>query len=813
MKRSVRLSKMALIEFLLLGWLALALVVVLYFMGLFEDGATLYDFGHVTLDWITIFLAYFLLAFLYLGIRHLQSRGEIPGGAARMGEAELDFVAYALEHPAGSVTEGAAMAEFLPAILGHVHAVAHGDGATLELIDGGVIQQGLGAGNAQPYQGLRQPAGGLVAVAMQTGETVNLPDIIRDPRAKQGPPMPADVKSLLVVPIKHGQKTLGVFRFFSRHGSHFGGRTPDVLKLIGSYTGATIWRSHDTTKQRDLMAEHMAALTTAQDARNRLEKLAEQIQSVYWVVDAKREKLLFVNDVYETLWGQTVESLTNNPGSWLGAVHPEDRPGVEAMLPKQAEGGYDVEYRVVRPDKSVVWIRERAFPILGDDKKLLAIASLAEDVTELRGTQYELQNLRQRLEYGLERGPMVFYAARPGGDYGLNFVSQNAENVLGHPARTFVDEPTFWSAHLHADDQTRVFEAFPKLFEKGSLVQEYRFLHKDGTYRLLRDDMHLLRTAEGEPIEIVGYWLDITDRKRAEEGLAYSLNRIKELQESRTRLLNTIAHDLASPLTPIGLQVELLQMSMPQASDKQKKSLEILLRNVAHMQRLVEDLKDLARLEAGQLKIDPKDSELTGIVQKAVDSFHETAKERGLSLAPKIPPSTVPVHADEQRITQVVFNFLTNALKFSPPGGSIAVEMTSDASQATVRVRDQGRGLSPEEIGRLFQPFSQVHDRSQMKEKGTGLGLFICKGLIEKHGGRIWAESQGHGKGSTFAFTIPLRGAVLPNAPAPPQGGTPLPSVPTPSTGAPREEPIPAKPSKRPRAAAATKARKPRSSK
>ncbi|HLE47731.1 MAG TPA: ATP-binding protein, partial [Candidatus Thermoplasmatota archaeon] len=283
---------------------------------------------------------------------------------------------------------------------------------------------------------------------------------------------------------------------------------------------------------------------------------------------------------------------------------------------------------------------------------------------------------------------------------------------------------------------------------------------------------------------------------------------IKELQESRTRLLNTIAHDLASPLTPIGLQVELLQMSMPQATEKQKKSLEILLRNVAHMQRLVEDLKDLARLEAGQLKIDPKDTELTGIVQKAVDSFQESAKERGLALGGKIAASAAPVHADEQRLTKVVFNFLTNALKFSPPGGTITVDMTSDASQATVRVRDQGRGLSPEEIGRLFQPFSQVHDRSQMKEKGTGLGLFICKGLIEKHGGRIWAESQGHGKGSTFAFTLPLKGAALPNAPAPPQSGTPLPATPTPSQ--PATAGTPARPARGPRAPS-TKPRKPRS--
>ncbi|HLE47691.1 MAG TPA: GAF domain-containing protein, partial [Candidatus Thermoplasmatota archaeon] len=322
-------SKTGLIEFLLLGWLALALVVALYFLQQFEPNANLGVYGPVTLNWVTILLAYFLLAFFYLGIRHLQARGELPGGASRFGAAELDFVSYALEHPAGAVAEGEPMAAFLPAVLRHAHALAHAEGATLSLIDGGVIVNGLGAGNAEPYQGLRQPAGGIVGVVMQTGQPVYLPDIIRDARAKQGPPMPADTKSLLVVPIRHGQRTMGVMRFFSKHGNAFSGRAPEFLTLVGSYVGAVIWRSHDTAKQRDLMAEHVAHLNAAEESRARLEILATQVPAVYWVVDAKREKLLFVNDAYERAWGQTVESFTNNPTSWLGAVHPEDRAGIE----------------------------------------------------------------------------------------------------------------------------------------------------------------------------------------------------------------------------------------------------------------------------------------------------------------------------------------------------------------------------------------------------------------------------------------------------------------------------------------------------
>jgi histidine kinase len=147
--------------------------------------------------------------------------------------------------------------------------------------------------------------------------------------------------------------------------------------------------------------------------------------------------------------------------------------------------------------------------------------------------------------------------------------------------------------------------------------------------------------------------------------------------------------------------------------------------------------------------------QLEELVRHAVDSFRATYAEKSVVLEADV-TGRMPVKADAQRLTQVLFNFLTNALKFTPEGGRVRVVARADAEQAEVGVHDSGRGLTQREIDQLFKPFSQVHDPKETKEKGTGLGLYICKGIVEEHGGRVWVESDGRGKGSRFAFSVPL---------------------------------------------------------
>lgn len=227
----------------------------------------------------------------------------------------------------------------------------------------------------------------------------------------------------------------------------------------------------------------------------------------------------------------------------------------------------------------------------------------------------------------------------------------------------------------------------------------------------------------------------------------------------RLQLLNTVAHDLAAPLTPMKLQLFMLQREGAMTP-----RLETVQRNLTHLERLVGDVRDLSKMESGHLSLRMRDVDLANLANAAAGAFSEPARAKGLSVVVDVEHS-IPLNADPDRLNQVLYNLITNAVKFTPPGGSVSVSAHLEGAnaRASLKVSDTGRGLTTEEMGRLFKPFSQVHDPSEVSEKGTGLGLYIARGIVEAHQGRIWVESRGHGAGSTFGVEIPV--APVPTPP------------------------------------------------
>jgi signal transduction histidine kinase len=241
-------------------------------------------------------------------------------------------------------------------------------------------------------------------------------------------------------------------------------------------------------------------------------------------------------------------------------------------------------------------------------------------------------------------------------------------------------------------------------------------------------------------------------------------NLMDELRnEELVQFLNNAAHDLASPLTPIKLQLAILDATgIQEMGEKQRTALEVVARNIEHMGMLVQDVKDASRLQAGKLQVFPEPVDVAVLARHAVETFYEQAKEAGVRLDTKASVEGLPIMGDKGRLNQVLYNLINNAIKFTPEDGNVRVEMHERDGKAYVLVRDTGLGLTQDDIDHLFQPFSQVHDAAQ-KKKGSGLGLYICKGILEAHGGRVWCESPGRGQGSTFAFQIPLRQEVTGN--------------------------------------------------
>jgi signal transduction histidine kinase len=245
-------------------------------------------------------------------------------------------------------------------------------------------------------------------------------------------------------------------------------------------------------------------------------------------------------------------------------------------------------------------------------------------------------------------------------------------------------------------------------------------------------------------------WLTGRLRQLAHEA---GLRRNEAIAAARARdeVLGIVSHDLRSPLTTISLSAGLLLEQTPE-DDPRQQPLQTLQRSIRQMDRLIQDLLDVARIEASQLAVEPQAHAVEPLVHEAGELLRPLAAERELQFELSVEPGLEPVLADKERVLQVLTNLVGNAIKFTPAGRSIRLEATAAERAVRLSVVDQGPGIPHEQLDRLFDAYWQSRRTGR---EGAGLGLFISRGIVEAHGGRIWAESR-PGEGSAFRFTLPV---------------------------------------------------------
>lgn len=338
------------------------------------------------------------------------------------------------------------------------------------------------------------------------------------------------------------------------------------------------------------------------------------------------------------------------------------------------------------------------------------------------------------------------------------FVSKEAEALLGVPPERWT-EPRFWEEHLHPDDRAWALEGLRAAIASGrSHAVEYRMLAADGRVVWLRNIVRVARDAGGRA-EVFGVMVDVTERRAAEEAQQAALERLLQIQElkeanqAKAELLRTAGHELNTPLSTVHSLLSLLKGGeLGPLNEEQGRAVAMLHRNVERLARLVRDVLETARLQSGRLALRPRPHDVAEVVDEAVASFREQARQAGVTLEASVRPG-LRVVGDPERLTQVLFNLLGNALKFTPQGGRVVVTAGPEDGRAVVRVQDSGIGLDAEQVGRLFQPFARVHGDAR---PGNGLGLYISKSIVAQHGGQLWAESDGPGRGATFVVALPL---------------------------------------------------------
>ena len=230
----------------------------------------------------------------------------------------------------------------------------------------------------------------------------------------------------------------------------------------------------------------------------------------------------------------------------------------------------------------------------------------------------------------------------------------------------------------------------------------------------------------------------------------------KELDKMKDDFVSLVSHELRTPLAGIKGATENLLDEIPGGlNPSQKDCLALTRRNIERLERLISDLLDISRMEAGKIKLDKKPVDINAVISEVLRLLESPAGNSGLKFLTSFAGSLPLVEADPDRMIQVVTNLVGNAVKFTPAGGRITVSTFQEENNVRVDVVDTGIGISREDAERVFDKFYQIHSPDVKQKKGTGLGLTICKGIVEEHGGKIWVEPAS-GEGSRFSFTLPI---------------------------------------------------------
>ena len=395
---------------------------------------------------------------------------------------------------------------------------------------------------------------------------------------------------------------------------------------------------------------------------------------------------------------------------------------------------------------------------------LKALASVSDSIAlgiDHMCVKENLLTMKNRLEFLFKVSPVMIYSARYD-DYRVTFLSENVSLQLGHYAEEFIDNPRFWIDHVHPEDLPHILDKLSHRAEVDTMALEYRFLHKDGTYRSMYDELDLVRDTVGNPVEIIGYWVDVTEKKRMEEEQNTLREHLYHLQklESVGTLAGGIAHDFNNILSIIIGYGNLLEKSTGKGIPS-RIYIQKILKSAERATNLVQGLLAFSRKQGSCQKPAPINRILLPVKNLLSRLIGEDVV---LDIVPA--KKDCIVMADSGQMEQVLINLATNARDAMPNGGKLTiqadiVELGSEfirthgygeiGEYARISVFDTGMGMDKETQQRIFEPFFTTKEVG----KGTGLGLSIVYGIIKQHGGYINVESE-PGKGATFRIYLPL---------------------------------------------------------
>ena len=525
---------------------------------------------------------------------------------------------------------------------------------------------------------------------------------------------------------------------------------------------------HDVTDRKRTEAALRASEREARESGERLRAALSAADMGTWRLDL-RTNLATHDQGMSRLLGLPPRESVEPVSDFFARVHADDRSAVEAAVRRAVAdcSTYLAEFRVVLPDGSCRWIRDqgRAFAADGAPPGAAAtyMTGASVDISDRRRAEQAVREANQRLLAMMDASPLAVMAVNTEGLVML--WNPAAQRMFGWTA----DEAVGRFLPAVPEDQADAARDILRRTLAGEPVSalEVRRRRKDGamfdaalwTSRVVDD--------AGNPIACLGILADMTERKQAEAAVdqarrdaeaaratAEAANRAKD------QFLAVLSHELRTPLTPVVMTLAGLELDRSLSQDV-RDDLAMIRRNVELETKLIDDLLDVTRITHGKLRLHPLPTNVHALVEAVLDMLSSDARGRRIEVSVELAASDAMVSGDAARLQQVIWNLVKNAIKFAPEGGHVRVRTSNPSPRAlALEVSDDGIGIEPGALPRLFNAFEQAEQSVARQFGGLGLGLAISKALVELHGGTIRAHSAGRGHGATFIAELPTIGAV-----------------------------------------------------
>ncbi len=531
-----------------------------------------------------------------------------------------------------------------------------------------------------------------------------------------------------------------------------------AVALLGVVWGRQVWQANRRLENEIVVRKRAEGVLreTEETYRQILDSIADMV-----FVKERGSRLVWANKTFRDYYGMSIEELRGLVDAPFNEPTYTERYLQDDAYVFETGKILDVpEEPVTRHDGKVSLFHTVKAPILGSGGHVVRMVGVARDITDRKQAEEALKRSEELLRNIINNTTAVIYLKDTDGRYLLiNSQFEKLFNTTLERVRGKSDYDLFpkENADTFRENDLKVLNGRAPIDTEEYAPQE------DGLHTYISVKFPLL-DASGTPFAVGGISTDITRLKRIEDDLRRSeektITALRQSDALKSALLSSVSHELRTPLTAIKSMVTTLLDDKGRVIRKNREEfVEGIHQEIDYLTRLVDNLLEMSKIEAGTIEPHREWHLLEDLIENAIRRMGKALESHSLHL--NIPEDLAPVFVDGVEIQQVLVNLLENAIKYSPDGSDIRLEVTGDSGLVEVRVSNLGSGIPEEDLTRVFDRFYRAKAAREQSVPGTGLGLAICKGILDSHGGRIWAESTQNGH-TTVAFTLTRTPHALP---------------------------------------------------